>query len=350
LAIAVARQEHFEDALQLIERCNADQLDPTLASALLYEQAWSLHRLKRDEEAAKAYRQLLARESVGSLRLHALLELAGIEIEARRHKAAAELLRRLHTLLEQPSADAPRDLREQAIYSLAVCEFELQRFSEAADLFTRLLDEFPDSELIASASYFCGEALFRLERHERAVAHLSRVVDDFPADPAYSAALLRLGESLSVLQRWARAERTFSRFLERFPDSDQCFQAQFGLGWTRENQQRYDEAIDAYRKVVDEHEGPTAARAQFQIGECLFAKNEYEDAAGELLKVDILYAYPEWSAAALYEAGRCFEKLAKHIEARQQFKQVTEKYADTNWGRLAAQRLDANMSGSIPGR
>ncbi len=350
LAIAVARQERFEDALELMKRCEADRLDPTLASALLYEKAWSLHQLKSDEESAKAYRQLLARKSVGPLRLHALLELAVIETEAGRHNAAAELLRRLHTLLDQPSADAPCDLREQAIYSLAVCEFELQNFEKAATLFGRLLDEFPDSGLTASAAYFCGEALFRADRHERAVPYLTRVVDDFPSDPAYPAALLRLGDSLSVLQRWARAERTFSRFLEQFPKSEQWFQAQFGLGWTRENQQRYAEAIAAYHKVVDKHEGPTAARAQFQIGECLFAKNEYEDAARELLKVDILYAYPEWSAAALYEAGRCFEKLAKHVEARQQFKQVTEKYADTNWGRLAAERLDANMNGSLPGR
>ena len=108
--------------------------------------------------------------------------------------------------------------------------------------------------------------------------------------------------------------------------------------------------MQAYQVVVDRHQGPTAARAQFQIGECLFAKGQYDKAVRELLKVDILYDYPQWSAAALYEAGRCFEKLAKTVEARNQFKQVADEYKDTRWAQLAAERLAVNAAGSLPGR
>ena len=71
----------------------------------------------------------------------------------------------------------------------------------------------------------------------------------------------------------------------------------------------------------------------------------------ELLKVDILYAYPEWSAAALYEAARCFEKLGKTAEAKQHFEQVEEKYKQTQWAKLAAQRLtELSASATLPGR
>jgi TolA-binding protein len=96
-----------------------------------------------------------------------------------------------------------------------------------------------------------------------------------------------------------------------------------------------------YAKVTATHQGPTAARAQFQIGECLFAQNKHEEAVRELLKVDILYAYPEWSAAALYEAGRCFEALNQPDKAREQYRQVREKHAQTQWAGLAAKRLSA---------
>src|SRR5262249_32657937 len=107
----------------------------------------------------------------------------------------------------------------------------------------------------------------------------------------------------------------------------------------------------AYRAVVERHKGPTAARAQFQIGECLFAKKNYAEAARELLKVDILYAYPEWSAAAIYEAGRCLEKLNKPDESQAQFKQVDEKYPQTKWASLARQRLhERATTAALPGR
>ena len=231
-----------------------------------------------------------------------------------------------------------------------MCEFELGRYSESAELFEEFITLYSASPLLASASFFCGEALQRLGKTERAVVHLARVVERFPSDPVYGPGLLRMGECLTGLQRWPRAEQVFTEYLDRFGDTDQWFQARFGQGWARENQQRYDEAVQAYREVVARHRGPTAARAQFQIGECLFAKKQYEDAARELLKVDILYAYPEWSAAALYEAGKCFEKLVKPVEARAQFKAVVEKFEGTRWAEMAAKRLGELPAGSLPGR
>ena len=117
-----------------------------------------------------------------------------------------------------------------------------------------------------------------------------------------------------------------------------------------ENQGRFSEAIEAYRDVVEHHEGPTAARAQFQIGECLFALRDFKQAVRELLRVDILYAYPEWSAPALFEAGRCFEELGDPIEARSQYKLVQERYGQTEWASLAGKRLGALERSRVPGQ
>ena len=103
-----------------------------------------------------------------------------------------------------------------------------------------------------------------------------------------------------------------------------------------------------YRRVAAGHQGPTAARAQFQIGECLFAQGKHEEAARELLKVDILYAYPEWSAAALYEAGRCLEATGKAADARAQYEQVVQKHGDTRWAKLAGERLSAKPAAAPP--
>ncbi|MHC5002219.1 MAG: tetratricopeptide repeat protein, partial [Planctomycetota bacterium] len=73
-------------------------------------------------------------------------------------------------------------------------------------------------------------------------------------------------------------------------------------------------------------------------------------AARELLKVDILYAYPKWSAAAIYEAARCFEELSNPVDARRHFQQVLDEYADTQWAVLATQRLEALSRPGLPGQ
>jgi TolA-binding protein len=354
-AIAISRQGNRQDALkaiQTIERDSLAQLDPPLRQSLRYEKAWCLRESGDSEKAAECYRALLAEdEAIASeLSMHAALELAEIEAAAQRYEAAATLLRRLRDATPSDSANPPADVREPATYRLAVCEFELNRPEAAAKMFEEFIAAFPKSPRLASARLFAGEALLKLGRHDRAAAHLTRLTEDSKNDPAYGPALLRLGECLAVQQKWAHSEQAFTSYLDRFADSEHAFQARFGVGWARENQSRWDEAITAYREVTARHQGPTAARAQFQIGECLFAKKQYDEAARELLKVDILYAYLEWSAAALFEAGRCLEKLSKPGEAREQFRAVQEKYPETAWAKKAAEQLAATPTEPLPGR
>lgn len=349
LVVARSRQDKHVQALSTIETLQRDyihELTPSLRSTVMYEKAWCLQALGKSDEAATVYRSLLDLDSSETPNVYALLELAGIEADAGR---CSEAIPRLQRVVDGRGA-IPQAVREQAIYRLAICEYELGDFERTAELLQRLLGDFPKSTLTASACYFNGDSLAKIGRNKSAVKVLKRLIDEFPSDASCAAAMLRLGECLASLQRWSQSEQTFTTYLERYGDSDSWYQAQFGVGWARENQGRPDEALVSYRKVVDRHQGPTAARAQFQIGECLFARKEYESAVAELLKVDILYSYPEWSAAALYEAGRCFEAMGKLSEAHDQFSQVAERYRQTAWSKQATQRLAAITPGVLPGR
>lgn len=354
LAIALARQDRHAEALAEINRLEASGELPGLAPALRegvrYEKAWALRSLNKKDEAAAIYREMIAEEESGPLQPSAMLELAELESAEKRFDSAAALLRQLQELLSsQP--DAAANLAEQCIYRLGICEFELEHFAPAAELFERFARDFPKSTLLASALFYAGEANFRAGRIDRAARMLATVVDEHSTPELLAPAMLRLGECHAVLQKWAQSEETFQRFLERFPEAEQWYQAQFGVGWSRENQKRYDEAVAAYEKVTARHQGPTAARAQFQIGQCHFAQKKYEPAIRELLKVDILYAYPEWSAAALYEAGRCFAQLNDPAQARQQFNAVVEKFKDSKWAEMAARQLaELTSSAALPGK
>jgi TolA-binding protein len=355
-AIALAREDRAggpERALAAIreaEAAGAGDVDGRLRAALTYEKAWALRGLGRTDEAARAYRTMLAREDDGGdLHAHAALELAEIEIEAGRHDQAAGLLRVLRAAAAEDPQLIPPEVRRQCAYKLGVCEYRLGNMQEAAGLLEAYLADEPDQEHLPSASLLCAEAHFKAGRYQQAIGHLERVVEEYADDAAAAAAWLRLGECHAALQEWQRSREAFGTFFDRHADSPLWFQARFGIGWALENEGRHDEAVEAYRAVVARHEGPTAARAQFQIGECLFARKRYEEAVRELLKVDILYAYPEWSAAALYEAGRCFQEMGDPLDARRQLTQVREQYPDTRWATLAAERLEELAQTSLPG-
>jgi TolA-binding protein len=355
-AIALAREdragrhERALAAIRDVERAGTGELAPDLRAALAYEKAWALRALDRPEEAAGAYRSMLAEaDGWGALHAHAALELAEMEIEAERYRQAAELLGVLHAAAAEDPPVVPADVGRQCVYRLGLCAHHLGDHEQAAELLESYLADTPDASLVASASLLCAEAHYTAGRHRRAIEHLARVVEDHPNDEADAPALLRLGACHAALQYWPQSRETFALFLERHPESPLWFQAQFGVGWALENEGRTDEAIAAYRAVVKRHEGPTAARAQFQIGECLFGREQYEQAVRELLKVDILYAYPEWSAAALYEAGRCFQEMGDPVDARRQYEQVRAQHAGTRWAQLAGERLQELAETSLPG-
>lgn len=350
-AIALARQGENELALAKIENVagsHAASLETDLVGAMTYEKAWCERDLDRDADAITTYRELLTQPIKGALRHSSMLELAELEFDREGYEAAAEQLRSLHNVASSTTNVAP-DVHEPAVYRLGVCEYHLENFAEAVVALEDFLERFPQSESVASASLFCGESLVRIGKHERAVEHLERVAKEHADDPACSASLLRLGESLAFLQHFERSESVFREHRTRFADDEHWYQAEFGIGWALENQNDRDGAIAAYQRVLDRHQGPTAARSQFQIGECLFALNQYEEAARELLKVDILFAYAEWSAAALFEAGRCFQELSDPVAARTQFEKVVTDFRDTNWATLADEQLAELSRSGLPG-
>lgn len=317
----------------------ADRLDPDLKRSLLYERAWAQRSGGQLDEAAETYRLLLADGAVGEPRAYVLVDLAALEMEAGRHDDAAGLLLEARDLLAQLEVEPA--LAAQADYRLGVAQLRLERYEAAAAVLEPFERRHAGSELAPSACLLAGEALLGAQRPERAARSLRRVVEGHPRSDALAPALLRLGEAEAQMQRWGASERAFATFLERFGKDDLAYQARFGLGWAMENQGQFDGAIAAYRELVESHRGPTAARAQFQIGECLFAQGKLDEAARELLRTDILYAVPEWSAAALYEAGRVFEQMNKAGEARTRYADVVARFGESTWARLAQERLEA---------
>ncbi|MEM7229543.1 MAG: tetratricopeptide repeat protein [Planctomycetota bacterium] len=351
-AIATARQDEHERALTMIadvERDGLNDLDDTLRASMLYEKAWCQRNREDDTAAEMTYQDVIAISNGGPLRLHSMLELAELQAEDERYGTAQQQLETLLTSLDG-NDDAPADLRRQAMYRLGVCEFRLEAFEDASKRFEAYLARYPDSDVEASARLLCGESHYKQGRHEQAIEHLTVVTTSHAKSDAYGPALLRLGESQAVLQYWSQSEESYRAFMAHAPESPQWFQAQFGIGWALDNRGEHDAAIEAYQPVVYNHRGPTAARAQFQIGECLFALERYDEAVRELVKVDILYGYPEWSAAALYEAGRCFQAMNDPVRARQQYEQVRTDHEGTDWARLASERLEELSRTTLPGR
>jgi TolA-binding protein len=247
------------------------------------------------------------------------------------------------SLLERVIDDKRADERTiaVAIYRLGASYEKLNEPAKAAAMFKTFLASRENDDLAGWANYQAGVNLARLNQLPEAIRHFRSAVQGNPPAELASLALLKLGETQAQAGDFAGSAKTYEQFVQRFDKHKFVFQAQFGIGWALENLQKYDEARAWYEKVVETHNGPTAARAQFQIGETWFAQGRYDRAVAALLAVADVYAYPEWSARALFEAGRAFEQLKRIDQAREQYRIVIEQYKDAPEAALAGKRLAA---------
>ena len=342
LATCLAEAGKHGDAAERLAALAGDR--KTCTDAVLYDLAWAYRELRQADSAVKAYRRLLAEFPKSGLITQVRAELAELLDVEKKYADAAELLEKV---VADTSADA--ETRSVALYRLGLCWEKLGKMAAAAAAFGRFASEYPKDENAPSAMYKAGAAYAGIGKFAEAQKHLAALLQAQASAKKKASreldvvARLKLGEVQGAAGEYEKSAATYMAFLQKYtkPASKYAYLARFGVGWAMENRKKYDDARTWYAQVAGTHNGPTAARAQFQIGECYFAEGKYDQAARELMKVDIVYAYPEWSAPALYDAGRAFEQLRQTDKARKQYELCIQKYKDSAPAGLAATRLKA---------
>ena len=340
---AKARQLAAAELAALNRPGEAEAMLATLASdtqavtdAVLYDLAWAQRSKKDPKSAAETYRRLIAKFGTSKLAPAARAELAELLYAENNYSEAAQLL---EAVVADDKADEKTLLA--ARYRLGWCYEKLGQKDRAAATLATFAEKHPDSELAASALLQAGLSYAADGRLDNAERSLKQMLDKFPDHKQASVALLKLGEVQAEAKDFDASQQTFQKFLDRFGNDPLAYRARFGIGWALENRRQYDAARQAYEKVIASTNTETAARAQFQIGETWLAEEKFDQAAAALLAVEDVYAYPQWSARALLEAGRTFEQMKQPDQAKAQYKVVAEKYKDSPEAAAAGERLAA---------
>jgi len=112
---------------------------------------------------------------------------------------------------------------------------------------------------------------------------------------------------------------------------------------------RMDEARGLLSEIVRATD--TAAelrpRAQWLIGETYFLQQKYAEAIDAYRRVDTLDAGGEWAAVSLLQAGKAFEKLGRPREAATCYTALLTRFSDLPHASHARTRL-AQLSGDAP--
>jgi cellulose synthase operon protein C len=327
------------EAIPLLRRLIQEYPEFKQLDAALYQLAWLLDEQGQAGEAERLFERIAEQYPGGIYWADTMYRLAERASRAGQYDRAKQFAERL------TEAECDPDIRMHALYLRGQVAAFSQRWPEVATSLTALLEQFPESPLRATAECWIAEALYQQKDYAAAGQWFAKLEQKQLAEEDTWTAMipLRRAQILAEQQQWAEAYELAGGIEERFPDFAKQYEADYVLGLCLSKQGKPSEALPHYERVIRSPEGgrtETAARAQWMIGEAYAAQCELEQALKAYYRVESLYNYPQWQAAALVQAGKCHELQGDDQNAALVWQQVISRFAKTPYAAEAAQRLE----------
>ena len=345
------RLHQDDQARTLYEQLVQNHADFEQLDAAIYGWAWVLRELAKQNEAERQFQRLHDEFRMSKHWAEATYLLAQRAAGAERYDRAEELLALLLAASEQGASEqgeqnssVPPEIVARALYLLGHMAIRREAWAEAEPPMQRLIAEFPDSPLSMAANFWTAEATFRRGEMERAAELFGALADRSRGhEPSWLAMVsLRQGQVLAHQRRWTEALEMARRIETEHPKFAQRYEADYLIGRCLAARGELDDARAAYLKVVRSIEGgktETAAMAQWMIGETFMHQKKFERARREYLRGEILYAYPQWQARSLLQAGKCYELEGQWKQAIELYVQLAKKYPDSSSTEEAQRRM-----------
>ena len=214
-----------------------------------------------------------------------------------------------------------------------------------------------DQDLLRSA-----EASLQRRRYEDARKDLQRLMNQYPDSDLLSAARLASAKALYLEKKYDEARAEYQRFLELHPQHERADEAHYYLAMTYFRQSDTPDRDQTYtRKALDEfelllkqmpdsqyasdcREKSTVARRklaekELYVGRFYFDRGNYAAAAGRLGNLLAQYPAAGFDDQALYFLGESLWRLEQKDEARTAFQRLIQDYSQSEWAGPAAARL-----------
>lgn len=340
LAAARLHDELAQDreALVLVERLLKEFPDYAHTDAAIYQAAWIFTDLDKREAAAKHFARLHDDYRQSTFWFDAAYRLAEHHVRAKRYDDA-------NTVLAGLISAAPQEgLLCHALYLQGQAAASSGKWVEVSAPLTRLVHDYPQHDLRTLAEYWLAESEYRTGKLREAgmrLADLSTRVDG-RTDAWLPMVPLRQAQVLAHEKRWQEAHDLAAAIATKYPEFRQQYEVDYLLGRALGALAKFDDARKAYDRVVQSSVGgrtETAAMAQWMIGETYFQQERYVEAIAAYHRVERLFAYERWQAAALLQAGKCHEAQGQYREAIGLYAQLLKDYSQTTFAQDASTRL-----------
>jgi outer membrane assembly lipoprotein YfiO len=259
----------------------------------------------------------------------------------------------------------------------ALKEFEKKNYKKTYIICRFIAKKHPDAVEASEAQYYMGRSMEELKNLFEAYLSYQKILESYPNSKRINEVIEReyaIAETLAAgkntqvmgLKKYDFTEHPsitiFRSLAEKAPGSDYASKAQYQLGMLYFNLKRYDEAKDAFTRLIDKYpDSVWYAPAKYQLAQAVargFSGTDYDTASvtEATSRLDeFLSSHPdsdvasqaseslknlnEKAAQKSYETGFFYESRKKYKAAGVYYNIVLDKYPRTSW----AEKADAAL-------
>ncbi len=311
-----------------------------LRDLALYQSAW-IAKARGDENALRrAFEELVRRFPESEYRADAIYRLADEGLRQGETEGAERWIATLRAEYPDSPLLEPAGLLELQSMALRRAWSDL---AQAADAYRKA---YPDGVGFDRAEYWSAEAAFRTDDRATAIAAFERLAErGAGADEGWGAMIpLRLAQLASRDERWDDAHRSALAARAADPQGRRAHEIDYLLGRVAAARAEFTVARQHYENVVRSTAGQgteTAAMAQWMIGESWFHQERWSEAIDAYRSVDPFVAHPRWRASAVLQIGKCHERQGDSRAAAAAYARLLREFPASEAAAEASSRLAA---------
>jgi len=333
------RLEQNDQAVRILERLTGEFSDFSQLSEAYYLWAFLLLDMGNEELAYDKFQQIHDHHTTSRYWPDATYRLAN-------HRYSEGSLKQAKALTEAilSRKDATTVTPHALFLAGKIASRDGHQWGNIERLMGRLLAEYPETPLRFPAQYWIAESFYRRKSYAQAATAFDKLQRSTQGqnDSWLAVIPLRQAQLLALEQKWSDSFSVAQQIEKQFPTFANQYEVDYLLGRCLSKDALFNEARAAYQRVLDSPVGghtETAAMAQWMTGETYYHQESYIDAIRAYGRVEMLFDYPQWRAAALLQAGKCHEMLGQWRHASDSYAQIGEKYAQTEFVNEAKIRL-----------
>lgn len=323
----------FQKAVDVYDKILKEFPDSLYADYVQYRQGIALLKMEKIEAATLSFRSLQANFPTSKYLNDVNYYLAVAYFKQEEWATAKEYIREFIRGL--PRAN---EFLAEARYILALSHFNLREYNEALETFRAVLRDYPDeTALIKNARFYAARCDYESGKPEKALDEFETLVTEYPKSKIAEEALMRLGDHYLENSDFDSAAGRYRQLIADFPGSDKLDLVYYELGRAYQAQEKYDQAVDAFKRVDDSRDRELYAKARLAIAD-IFSRDLDPASAVETYQ-NIIDASPEFkrdayvkiaevhkrdkaygkSIAAYQSALKADSPLSEHTNAQLQF-------------------------------